>query len=584
MFKGLIFFIRQGWKYDKRYVLWRIFYQVVNSLIPLAAILLPKYIIDELMGEQRLTRILVCIAVLAGYTLLATALSHYLSWDGFTRRCKVNAEFDSDLHRRLAECDYENLESPEFLDMQEKAKKFLYCDWHGFGYLLDCALNIIGQGITVISIIAVIATLNIWIVLLFIALSVVSALFSAKAKRKAFELSEQVTADQRSWMYCAELFEDRVTGKEIRLNTMGKMLLDWERKCFTRINDNLKEQNDAFIGAGVIDAALVFVRQCAAYGYLVRQVLRGAVSIGSFTMYVSAVTAFASSLSAIMESVAEIRAYDFYYDKLENYLSVPANLRGGSKKPADKPHVIEFCHVSYRYPGSEVFALKDVNITLTQGQKLLIVGENGAGKSTFVKLLLRLYDPTEGTILLDGTDIRTLDYDSYMKVFSAAFQDYRLFSLSLKENIALAQEMDEENAEQLLRQVGFGEKLDRLPKGMDTAVTKIFDKEGFEPSGGEGQKIAIARALYKDAPVIVLDEPTAALDPRAEYELYHNFSRLTGDKTAVYISHRMAGAKFCDTVAVFEQGTITEYGSHAELMERGGKYAELYGMQAAFYV
>ncbi|MBR6789954.1 MAG: ABC transporter ATP-binding protein [Oscillospiraceae bacterium] len=575
MFKGLIFFIRQGWQYDKRYVLWRVLYQFVNSAIPLAAILVPKYIIDELMGQQRAGRIIWLAAALAGYTLAATALSHYLSWDGFTRRCRVSAEFDSELHRRLAQCDYERLESPEFLDMQQKAKKFLYCDWHGFGYLLDCALNIVGQAITAAGIIGIIAGLNLWIVLLFIALSAVSALFSSKAKRKAFDLSEQITADQRSWVHCASLFEDRVCGKEIRLNNMGGMLLDWERRCFTRINRNLKQQNDAFIGAGVLDAALVCVRQCAAYGYLIREVLRGTVSIGSFTMYVSAVTAFGSALGAIMDSLAEIRAYDFYYDRLEAYLNLPAKLRDGTEKPSAGPHTIEFRHVSYRYPGSEGYALRDVNITLTPGQKLLIVGENGAGKSTFVKLLLRLYDPAEGEILLDGTDIRRIDYDRYMELFAAVFQDHRLFSMSIRENVALARPADGERIETLLRQAGFGEKLDSLPEGLDTAVTKIFDEEGFEPSGGEAQKIAIARALYRDAPVVVLDEPTAALDPWAEYELYQNFSAMTGGKTAVYISHRMAGAKFCDTVAVFENGTVTEHGTHAELMELGGKYAEL---------
>jgi len=584
MFKGLLFFVKQGWKYDKRYVLWRILYQIVNSLIPLARILIPRYIIDELMGAGRIGRIIAYIAVLAGYTFAATALSHCLSWDGFTRRCKVAAEFDNDLHRRLARCDYENLERPEFLDMQEKAKKFLYCDWHGFGYLLDSALNIIGQGFTVIGIIAIIATLDVRIVLLFIALSIISAVISGITKRKAFRLSEQIVADQRSWVHCAGLFEDHACAKEIRLNNMGQMLLQWERQCFTRINDNLKKQNDAFIGAGVIDAALVCIRQCAAYGYLVREVLRGTITIGSFTMYLSAVTAFGSALNAIMDSFAEIRAYDFYYDKLDEYMAVPALLRSGNNLPTEGPHTIEFRHVSYRYPGTGSYALRDVSITLTPGQKLLIVGENGAGKSTFVKLLTRLYDPCEGEILLDGTDIRELDYDRYMDIFSAVFQDYRLFSLSLKENVALAQPADEERIGQLLRKVGFGDKLDSLPQGLDTAITKIFDKEGIEPSGGEGQKIAIARALYKDAPIVILDEPTAALDPRAEYELYQNFSALTGNKTAVYISHRMAGAKFCDMIAVFENGSITEYGTHTELIKLNGKYAELFGMQAEFYI
>ena len=227
--------------------------------------------------------------------------------------------------------------------------------------------------------------------------------------------------------------------------------------------------------------------------------------------------------------------------------------------------------------------LKNVAFTLPETGLFFLLGPNGAGKTTFVKLLTRLYDPTEGEIRMDGIPIQEYDYDSYMSAFSAVFQDYRLFSFSLEENVTLARPAEEGKVEGVLRRVGFGEKLDSLPGGIHTAVYKNFDETGFEPSGGEGQRIALARALYKDAPIVVLDEPTAALDPRAEFELYQHFNELTEGKTAVYISHRLSSTRFCDEIAVFAGGRIVERGTHEELMERKGAYAELFEMQAQFY-
>lgn len=585
MLKGLLFFIKHSWKYDRLYIIWRVAYQFVNSLIPIIATLLPKYIIDELMGQKRPETLMLYVGVLAGYTLLATGLSVFWGMDGFTRRCGVNAEFDSRLHQLLYEADFANIENPEFLDMQEKAKKFLYCDWHGFGYLLDCALNIVGQLFTLAGVAAVIATLNFWIVLLFASLAAVSAIVEGRAKKNAVTLSNQVSGDSRGWIYYSKLFEDFSYGKELRANAMGKWLLSKEREYFTRVNRNLKKQNDGFIWSGVIGAVFTFIQQCAAYGYLIYSVIGENLSIGSFTMYVTAVTAFAASLRSVMEGLAEIRAYDMYYDNLDQYLSIPANLRKSGRLPLPEGgHKIEFRNVSFRYGSHGREVLHQINLTLSQGEKLSIVGENGAGKTTFIKLLTRLYDPTEGEILLDGVNVREIDYDSYMSLFSTVFQDFKLFSFSLADNISLSLPQDPVKIEAALRKVGFSSKLDRLPKGLQTAVYKNFEEDGFEPSGGEGQKIALARALYKNAPIVVLDEPTAALDPRAEFEMYRHFHELTEGKTAVYISHRLSSAKFCDHIAVFEQGRITEYGTHEQLMDRKGTYAELFEMQAQYYV
>ena len=596
MFKGLLFFVKQGWKYDKCYILWNILYQFVNSMIPIIAALAPRYIIDELMGDARPQMLMLYVGVPAGYTLIAGGLSVFFSMDGFTRRCRVAAEFDSELHKRLARADLEQLENPDFLDMQEKAKKFLYSDWHGFGYLLDSALNIVGQVFTLAGVAAIIATLDVRVVLIFLVLTGAGTFAEGRAKERAAKLTEQISADQRGWMYYARLFENFDYGKEIRLNAMGDWLLKRERAFFTRLNDNLKQQNDGYIRSGLIGSGCTFLQQCAAYTWLILRTMQGGISVGSFTMYVSAVTSFASALRTVLDNLTEIRVYDRFYDRLDEYLSVPARLRGdvGDRNSdisarnekrilPEGEHVIEFRNVGFRYSGSDTWALRDVNLTLKPETKLAVVGENGAGKTTFVKLLTRLYDPTEGVIMMDGIPIQEYDYDSYMSAFSAVFQDYRLFSFSLEENVTLASPADERRVENILRRVGLGEKLDDLPKGIHTAVYKNFDENGFEPSGGEGQRIALARALYKDAPIVVLDEPTAALDPRAEFELYQHFNELTKGKTAVYISHRLSSTRFCDEIMVFADGRIVERGTHEELMKREGVYAELFKMQAQFY-
>lgn len=583
MFKGLLFFLKCGWKYDKRYILWRIFYQLINPLIPIAATLIPKYIIDELLGDKRPEVLLFYVGIWVGYTALATILSIYFSMDGFTRRCTVSAEFDSGLHQHLSEADFENLESPEFLDRKEKAKKFLYCDWHGFGYLLDCALNILGQIFTLIGIAAIIATLNIWIVILFILLAGAGAIVESKARKKAMALSLQNSADQRGWMYYANIFEDFAYGKEIRLNSIGSWLISRERNYFTRVNRNLKKQNDAYIRSGAVGALFVLIQQSVAYGYLIWRVIGNTISIGSFTMYLSAVTVFSSSLRGIMDSLAEIRAYDMYYNELDKYLLTPKRLREGKQQLPLGEHRIEFKNVSFRYSGTETWALKNVNVVITPGEILSIVGENGAGKTTFVKLLVRLYEPTKGEILLDGVNIQEIDYDRYTELFATVFQDYRLFSFSIKENVSLALPCNDQRVEQILRRVGLDDRLDTLPMGINTPVYKNFDERGIEPSGGEEQKIVLARALYKDAPVIILDEPTSSLDPRAEFEIYQHFNELISGKTAIYISHRLSSSRFCDKILVFDKGRIIERGTHEQLMKIQGKYAELYSMQAQYY-
>ena len=584
MFKALRFFIHYGWQYDKLYVLEKVLYQLVSAFTPLAAALLPKLIIDELMGAGRAERLALWVAALAGCLFLAGALGEFLNRDGFSHRLRVDAAFGLALHARQARADLASLEDPAYLDLRRKAEKFITCDYHGFGYLLDCALDIAGQCVSLAGLSAMLFTLSGWLPLLFAALGTLGALAELSAKKKAMAMYDGIAAAERGWTYYAGLFGDFRYGKEIRLNGLGTWLTARERRFCGEAVAGMKRQNDLYIRAGVAGAACRFAQQGTAYAWLCAAVLRGAVGIGDFVLYLSAVTALSAALHRMMNSAVEIHAYDRWFDAVEDYLNTPARLREGLGRPLPVgKRRIEFRNVGFRYPGQEAWALRHVSLTLEPGEKLAVVGENGAGKTTFVKLLTRLYDPAEGQILLDGEDIRTLDLDDYMALFGTVFQDFKLFSFSLKDNVALGRSMTDEEAETLLRRAGLGGRLDALPGGVHTFVNREFDEHGFEPSGGEAQKIALARALGRDAAILVLDEPTAALDPRAEYELYARLAELAAGKSAVFISHRLSSTRFCDRVAVFDAGRLAEYGGHEALLAQGGVYASLWAMQAKFY-
>lgn len=312
----------------------------------------------------------------------------------------------------------------------------------------------------------------------------------------------------------------------------------------------------------------------------------GAFGVGSVTQYVGASTALFAGISELIEHLGLARANSPYLDDVFKLLDIPNGMYQGSlttEKRSDRRYEVEFRDVSFKYPGSETYALRHVDMKFDIGGRLAVVGMNGSGKTTFIKLLCRLYDPTEGEILLNGIDIRKYRYDEYLDLFSVVFQDFKLFALPLGQNVASSGKYDAELVSDCLEKAGFGDRLSSLPQGLDTYLYKVMDKDGVDVSGGEAQKIAIARALYKDSPFIILDEPTAALDPIAEAEIYSKFNAIVGDKTAVYISHRLSSCRFCDEIAVFDAGHVVQYGSHDELVSQEGKYQELWNAQAQYY-
>ena len=323
------------------------------------------------------------------------------------------------------------------------------------------------------------------------------------------------------------------------------------------------------------------------YLYAALKALSGAFGVGDIVLYAGAITQFGSGLSSALCAAGQLINNNPFLDKVFQFLDIPNAMYQGSlttEKRTDHKYELEFRNVSFKYPSSGAYALRNVSLKFNVGQRLAIVGQNGSGKTTFIKLLCRLYDPDEGEILLNGIDIKKYNYDEYMAIYSVVFQDFGLLPQPLGQNVASRVDIDGGKVVKTLENAGFGERLSALPNGTDTYVFKNFEGDGVEVSGGEAQKIALARALYKDAPFIILDEPTAALDPIAEFEVYSKMNEIVGDKTAVFISHRLSSCRFCNDIAVFHEGRVIQRGGHDELVaDEGGKYYELWNAQAQYY-
>jgi ATP-binding cassette subfamily B protein len=322
------------------------------------------------------------------------------------------------------------------------------------------------------------------------------------------------------------------------------------------------------------------------YVFVGFKALAGVFSIGSVVKYVGAIYLFTSGLSQLIRSTSDIWMNAEYVQLYTDFLDTPDVKYKGTlpvEKRSDNAYEIEFRHVSFKYPGAQDYALLDFSLRLRIGERLAVVGMNGSGKTTMVKLLCRLYDPLAGEILLNGIDIKKYDYREYLGLFSVVFHDFKLFAFPVGQNVAASVDYDHEKAMAAFNEAGIGERILKMPHGLHTSIYKV-DEDGVDISGGEEQKIALARALYKDAPFIVLDEPTAALDPIAEFEVYSRFNEIVGTKTAVYISHRLSSCRFCSDIAVFHEGRLIQRGSHDSLIQDvNGKYYELWNAQAQYY-
>lgn len=386
--------------------------------------------------------------------------------------------------------------------------------------------------------------------------------------------------------YTNTLLDNYETGKDIRIFHQQDLIEQELEKC-TAHRKEMQKQNflTNFRYAGIIDG-ITSLNGCLLYLFSGFIALGGSLTLGNAVKYINGITRFIDSFTEFTNTITNIKRMIPYAEDVEAYLNLEQRRVLGTipvEKRRDNKFSLEFRNVSFRYPNAKEYALKNINLKLEIGDRVAIVGPNGSGKSTFIKLLCRLYDPTEGEILLNGIDIRKYDEKEYLAILAVVFQDYHIFSLKIGENIAASPDVDEARAISSMEKAGLEMLLSKLPDGVNTYVGKHFSPTGFALSGGEKQKLAIARAIYHSAPFVIMDEPTAALDPVAEYEVFAGFDRLVGSRTAFYISHRLASCRFCKNILVFEQGQIVQQGSHESLLHQDGLYAQLWNAQAQYY-
>lgn len=582
--KTLKYFFPIAWKVNKGYFFVNGIMTVIDAIQPFVAIIVSPLIISELLGERDITRLIIYAAIMA---TAGPLLSLVGSWLGIVIQ-KYGEKFDNyfteEMSRKVMELDFQVTEDKNALDRVEAARTGM--DWYSGGVvgIFYPAFEIMGQIIKIcgtVTLIAVNAPLVFFVTLIAV---VINSIIQNKQNKIEIESFKELSKLNRAFGYYGWQLSDFRYGKDIRLYGAKELMVErWEMYTDKSI-EAWKENADKHHPLNHLKNVLNVARDIVSYLYLGVLVLSGGISIAVFTQMIAASSTFNGSMGSLLSNLQEIVKKCNYAYEYVKFTDFPEAVEKGSRHVREGDHTVEFKNVSFTYPNTDVEVLKGVSVTLRQGEHLSVVGLNGAGKTTFVKLLCRLYDPTEGEILLDGVNIKEYDYNEYMSLFAPVFQDFSLFAFSVKENIVLDDNCEEEELNGLLEQVGLRDKLEALEKGTETMLFKSFDENGIEPSGGEQQKMAIARALYKKAPMVILDEPTAALDPVAEYDIYRQFNSLVGGKTAIYISHRLSSCKFCDRIAVFSQGRIMEYGTHDDLVDLdNGIYAEMFRAQARYY-
>ena len=482
--------------------------------------------------------------------------------------------------KKVMDLDYEDLENPEVLNLFEKSRS----GFNIYGFF-DQVVSIISSIISLFGYLLILLTFN-WIMLLIVLFVVAINIFCNKKTNKyQYKMQEEAAPINRKFTYLTNLMIGFDYAKEIKVNQLSNFVIDKYEKEVLSFKKILNRIYKHFFVFSNITSLTSVLQSFSLYLIVSISAINKEISIGDFSMYITAISSTSGTLLKIVNSFTAIARNLKYATDMRRFFEISRkSCSGGENHVIDNTIELEFDNVSFKYPNSDIFVLKNINFSVKGNEKISIVGKNGSGKTTLIKLLLRLYEPTEGRILLNGKDISSYDYNEYLGLFAPILQDYKVFAFSFKDNIVFDKKVDNNRLYDAISFSDLKEKIDSLPFGLDTSIYKVFDVDGIELSGGENQKLAIARAIYKDTPIILLDEPTANLDPIAEYDIYMLIYKMLSNKLSFFISHRFASCRFCNRIFVINEGQLIADGSHNELYEECNLYREMFDKQAQFYV
>ena len=579
--------LNHAWEQDPALFGHCFLYTLAAAFYPFLAVLLPRYLLEELTRPAGAR--LQALALILGIFFLASAIlgfcRHYIKGFCIRRFTLLRLNYAGNLCSKLMTIDYRYMEDAHFFDQYEQSFRATQNNGSGIEGNYAKMFEAPSQILTILILVLLIGSRS-PLLLLGLALHLyVSFIVQQKGLRYRFDRREELGHQYRRKSYYANTSADFSYGKDIRLYHLADRILahfDTAIEGYTQI---IRQIENRKLLLSLAALCTLLLSDGLTYGILSFQVFRGQISIADYSMYVSAVLSLTQTATIFLTALASFVQDGQYIHDFFRLSDAPlTSSRGNHLAFSSGTLRVEFRDVTFRYPGTDRDVIRHLNLTIEPGERLAIVGINGAGKSTLVKLMTGLFDPTEGQILINGIPTTEFSREALQEMFSVVFQEIHTFAFPLRENVTCSiAPADDNRVIQALTAAGLREKLASLPKGLDQTMLKIIDPDGTEFSGGEAQKLAIARALYKDGRMVIMDEPTSALDALAEKEIYRSFDRLIAGKTAVYISHRLSSTQFCDKIALFNGEGLAEYGTHEELMALQGEYHHMFTVQGKYY-
>jgi ABC transporter, ATP-binding protein len=582
-FLNITFMVKYLFGVNKSLFLIRIPLLILDTLSAVVSMLLLRALLNELTGNCDI-KIAILFAVGFAFSNFALVLIKRLVDIVDKRQLeKTKLRIRMALAKAVSKMPLSDIEDPRFRDFISRAESS-----DSFSGILDCITSFLGAIINVVTYIAIVLTVGPIILLLVGFVITIQLVINRLKQNSEYKWHVKQAPVYRKMMFLNDILSNLQFGKEMRVYTLQEYFLDKGKINFKKsFLPNLKKSVIEAEGLGFITEIAKVFQKLVIYIVLGVKVIFNGMAIGDFSLYLSSADKLTNCLSCLVETISNLMTCGIFAEEFRYCITLSEEkqkMYGNKVVPDDGDLSIEFCNVSFKYPNTETYVLKNISFNLNSGESMSLVGVNGAGKSTIVKLICRFYEPTEGNIFIGGINIKELSSDEYIRLIGVVFQDFKLFSFSVKENISMSVDFDEDRIKQSIDKSGLGKKIENLSNGSETYISREFDENGVEFSGGEGQKLAIARAIYRNSPIIILDEPTAALDPIAEYDVYSRFNELSKSKTAIYISQRLSSARFTDKIAVLDGGKIVEFGSHNDLILNDGVYSEMFNMQKQYYL
>ncbi len=579
-------------KYKPILILFIVLGVAMNSFVQVLGTFARKYVIDLVMlqagsEEKDIMPLIELIMVLLAVYIVVWGVDSFSDNRRGHYFIYVRMKMITERVTKALSMNYQNLENPKILDMHEKACRATGGNDEGVEGMMRSFYDVLVQAMLLVISLFVVIVLDVRLVLLIIVISVLQYLFFRHTvKRDRKEVWDKLSPTWRRINYMEHVTQDFSYAKDIRLFHMQDWILGKQHQVLAEKQEKMLHSRNLWIYNSIFAHGMSILQNAAIYAVLILVFMGKGMTIGNFTLYLGLASTFAAALTEVLNRAGDLKKNSLWVDDFRSFMGLTDDEEGDCiPLPKTDCYTFTFRNVSFRYGGAKSYALQNVNLTIRAGERLAVVGLNGAGKTTLIKLLLRLYDVSEGEILLNGTNINRFRRREYFALFAPVFQNVEIFAFPVSENVSMKppKATDRALAEQYLVQAGLADKLAELKDGVQTELLKVLHDDGVDLSGGEKQKLALARALYKEAPIIVLDEPTAALDALAEYRLYKNFDKMIGKKSAVYISHRLSSTRFCDNIAMFVAGKMVEYGPHEALLAKKGAYAEMFEIQAQYY-